>query len=209
MIVDDSSVPSVASRISRRKRVGVADEGRHDRLAAAPGEERQAHLVVRDHLALAVPREPAHRGLRQERSEDRLIAVFPRARIEQLALRADQVEPADQRRAGEHVVDRALGRRVRPEGGLDPIEEGVLRSTQGHLDLLGGHRRHVARLLSVEQLGRRLPLADRDVAEDRDDRGGRHDRQERERRESRGRRQHSGGYSRSASSRRIMASVCS
>jgi hypothetical protein len=209
MIVDDSSVPSVASRISRRSVSGSRTKAATTGSPLRPVRSARHTWLFAITFALAVPREPAHRGLRQERSEDRLIAVFPRARIEQLALRADQVEPADQRRAGEHVIDRALGRRVRPEGGLHPIEERVLRSAQGHLDLLGSHRRHVARLLSVEQLGRRLPLADRDVAEDRDDRGGRHDRQERERRESRGRRQHSGGYSRSASSRRIMASVCS
>ncbi len=50
----------------------------------------------------------------------------------------------------------------------------------GHLDLLGGHGGHVARLLAKEELGRSLPLAQRDITEHRQDGGGRDDRSESE-----------------------------
>jgi len=93
------------------------------------------------------------------------------------------------------------------KGGLETVEERVVGPAQGHLDLLRGHRGHVARLLSIQELGRGFPLADRDIAQDGDDGGRGDDRQQCQRREPRGRRQHAGGYSRSASKRWIIASV--
>jgi len=92
--------------------VGIAEERRDHRLAPALGDQRQTGVIARDHLALALSRNPAHRARRHERAEDGLIAVQPRARIQELAARPDQIEPTDQRRAGQQIVERAGRRRA-------------------------------------------------------------------------------------------------
>ena len=68
---------------------------------------------------------------------------------------------------------------------LQPVEQAVLGLAQGHLDLVGGHGRHVARLLAEQQLGRGLPVAQRDVAEDGHDGGRHHDGEQGEERTAR------------------------
>jgi hypothetical protein len=167
--------------------VVVTHEGRQHRLAVAPREPCKTDLVLGGHHSLAASLELSESGLGYERPEHGRIAAAPRLRVLELATAVDEIEPANQRRGREQRVERARRRLLALENLLEAIQEPVLGAPQGHLDLLRGHRRHVARLLAVQELGRGLPLTDRDVAEDRDDGGRRHDRQERERREPGGR----------------------
>src|SRR5262245_45305664 len=85
------------------QRLGVTNERREHRLAAAPHEERETDPVAGDHLALATPLELALGRLCDERRDDRGVALRPRPRIEKLAAPGDQIEPANQRRAGERL----------------------------------------------------------------------------------------------------------
>jgi len=64
----------------------------------------------------------------------------------------------------DELVEGARVRAPAHELRLESVEERVLRVTQHHLDLLGGHRGDVARLFAEEQVRRGLPLAEGHVA---------------------------------------------
>jgi hypothetical protein len=104
------------------------------------------------------------------------VALVPeRGGIAQAAARADEIEPADQRRLGDEPIQRGRAGVAAGQLKLQAIDEAVVGVAQHHVDLLGRHHRDVARLLAEEQLRGDLPLAQREIAQHRHHGGGRGD----------------------------------
>ena len=134
------------------QRLDVARERGEPYLAARRDEPGQTDLAAGDDLVLPAPVGSALAGLGGQRPERPRVAIPPRARIDALAASIEEVEAADQRRLRQQRVQRALRALLGRQNLLEPVEEGVLGVPQHHLDFLGRHRGHIARLLAEEQV---------------------------------------------------------
>jgi hypothetical protein len=104
--------------------------------------------------------------------------------MEQAAVTLEEVHAGDEGRLGRPAVDHPRFESRFQDQELQGPQALLFGLEDGHLDLLGGHGRHVTRLLAEEQLGRLLPLAKREGAEHREHRGRERHRHDRESLES-------------------------
>ena len=157
-----------SSSTSRRSTSSLRAGGRPARGPPRRGPEHRGQdtRARPPRLAPAAALPEALRDLGAERRRGPPRPRPPADRVEHAPLAIEDVDARRRARAAPQLdrLGTEVRRRARRSAGREAL---LLGPEDRHLDLLGRHRRHVARLLAQKQLRGRLPLAKRDVAERR------------------------------------------